>query len=232
MKARLIRGVWLAVAVLAAAALDGAIPADDPVQRQSGGLVARDGLGRMLIVNRQKRVPARTVQMKAEYLSRLLGIRVDVSENAEADATVTVALVEGPDVAVANGRRSGAVDVGTLDEADLARTFNQAFARVATGLFVPEGREMRCGRAEIEAVFAGESFTTRASEEVRRLLPEVGFAPAVVTTYRTACREGWAPEPVNDLQRAIRAEVLAEKERGPTNPILILPPGKVKRLKD
>ena len=224
MKTRLIRGALVVAAALATVALYGTMPTDNPVQRQTGGLVVRDGWGRMVIVNRQKRISARTVQMKAEYLSRLLGIRVDVLGKVEDDATVTIALVEGSDVAVADGRRYGTVDVGTLDETNLARSFNKAFARVATRLFVPEGREMQCGRAEIEAVFAGESFTTRASEEVRRLLPDAGFSPAVVTTYRTACREGWAPEPVNDLQRAIRAEVLAEKERGPTNPILILPP--------
>ena len=42
--------------------------------------------------------------------------------------------------------------------------------------------------------------------------------------YITACREGWAPTPTNDVQKAIWEKVKADKERGPTNPITIPPP--------
>ena len=48
------------------------------------------------------------------------------------------------------------------------------------------------------------------------------------TTYRQACKEGWAEAPTNDTQRAVWEQAKAEKERGPTNPITISPPGKVK----
>ena len=51
-----------------------------------------------------------------------------------------------------------------------------------------------------------------------------GVQSARFTTYRQACREGWAPAPTNDLQKAIWEEVKADKERGPTNPITITPP--------
>ena len=47
-------------------------------------------------------------------------------------------------------------------------------------------------------------------------------------SYRRACEEGWAPAPTNDVQRAIWEQVKADKERGPTNPIKIEPPGKKK----
>ena len=43
--------------------------------------------------------------------------------------------------------------------------------------------------------------------------------------YRVAVQEGWAPPPTNELQKAIFEQVKAEKERGPTNPITIQPPG-------
>ena len=46
------------------------------------------------------------------------------------------------------------------------------------------------------------------------------------TTYRQACKEGWAPAPTNDAQRAVFEKAKAEKERGPTNPITIKPPKK------
>lgn len=44
------------------------------------------------------------------------------------------------------------------------------------------------------------------------------------TTYRQACREGWAPAPTNDVQKAVWEQIKADKERGPTNPITIAPP--------
>ena len=44
--------------------------------------------------------------------------------------------------------------------------------------------------------------------------------------YVTAVREGWAPAPTNEYQKAIWEKVKADKERGPTNPITIKPPSK------
>ena len=34
-------------------------------------------------------------------------------------------------------------------------------------------------------------------------LGALGVVPAETATYRQACREGWAPAPTNDVQRAI-----------------------------
>ena len=53
-----------------------------------------------------------------------------------------------------------------------------------------------------------------------------GLARIQRTTYRAALRQGWAPAPTNEYQRAIWEKVKADKERGPTNPITIKPPKK------
>lgn len=55
-----------------------------------------------------------------------------------------------------------------------------------------------------------------------------GVKPYIQTTYLNACREGWAPAPTNEWQKAIFDQVKADKERGPTNPITIPPPNKKK----
>jgi hypothetical protein len=55
-------------------------------------------------------------------------------------------------------------------------------------------------------------------------LKSLGVTPAEMTTYRKACREGWAPAPTNDIQKAIWEQVKADKERGPTNPLKISMP--------
>jgi len=44
-----------------------------------------------------------------------------------------------------------------------------------------------------------------------------GVTPAVVTTYRKACEEGWAPAPTNEFQKAIFEKVHAT----PTKPMKI-----------
>ena len=51
-----------------------------------------------------------------------------------------------------------------------------------------------------------------------------GLGRVRYTSYRQACREGWAPPPTNDAQRAFFEQMKAEKERGPTKPITIPPP--------
>ena len=180
-------------------------------------------------MNRQSRITQKTVRAKADYLARLLGIRADVTTNATERATVTIFLTDSggapePDTSL------GVVVTDRLPSGDAAaRDFNVAFARVAAALFVPERARTNASRREIEDVFAGETFTMIAVNDVKRLLPHTGFEPAVIATYETACREGWAPVPTNDVQRAIWAKTLDEKERGPTNPIRIEPPNKKKK---
>ena len=56
-------------------------------------------------------------------------------------------------------------------------------------------------------------------------LEKIGVTPAYDKAYYFACKEGWAPQPTNDIQQAIWNRVKERKERGPTNPITIQPPG-------
>ena len=50
--------------------------------------------------------------------------------------------------------------------------------------------------------------------------------PYIESTYRKACREGWAPAPTNDVQKAIWEDINATKERGPANALPIPSPKK------
>ena len=50
-----------------------------------------------------------------------------------------------------------------------------------------------------------------------------GIKTISIATYRTACQQGWAPAPTNDVQRAIWEQVKAEQSEKPTNPIRIVP---------
>ena len=55
---------------------------------------------------------------------------------------------------------------------------------------------------------------------------KIGFKPYRRTTYKRACKEGWAPAPTNEFQKAVWEKVRSEKERGPANPIEIPMPKK------
>lgn len=52
---------------------------------------------------------------------------------------------------------------------------------------------------------------------IKKRLPEIGIKPVRISTYKEACRQGWAPPPTNEYQRAIWV-----KERSvPKNPMKI-----------
>ena len=70
------------------------------------------------------------------------------------------------------------------------------------------------------------SFSPESYTKISTFMKEAGYLTARRDTYYGACLEGWAPAPTNDVQKAIWERVLAEKERGPTNPITIPPPKK------
>ena len=55
-----------------------------------------------------------------------------------------------------------------------------------------------------------------------------GITPLYRVTYKRACKEGWAPAPTNEYQKAIWDQIKSDKERGPTNPITIQPPNEKK----
>lgn len=57
----------------------------------------------------------------------------------------------------------------------------------------------------------------------KKHLKDNGVSSSRFATYRIACREGWAPEPTNDVQRVIWEKTKAEQSEKPTNPIKIKP---------
>ena len=51
------------------------------------------------------------------------------------------------------------------------------------------------------------ALSQEALYHIARMLEQSGITPSTRATYRTACKEGWAPAPTNDVQKAIWAEV-------------------------
>ena len=64
-----------------------------------------------------------------------------------------------------------------------------------------------------------DSYGVEALMTLERMLPYYGVMPWKQATYKKACREGWAPAPTNEYQKAIWDKVHAM----PTEPIKIKP---------
>lgn len=61
-------------------------------------------------------------------------------------------------------------------------------------------------------------------ENTAKALENFGIRPRIITTYWSACKQGWAPQPTNENERAIWNKVKAQKEKGPANGLKITPP--------
>lgn len=207
------------------------------VMRPSGGVLERKGAiptKPIAVVNKQKIVPVSMLEgilwagRRMSHLPLRLG-----AENAP----VKIELVESDDI-------PGLMAV--YPEAYLARVNVRVLAADgAKDEVVAERLRKQIIRAALFALGAGYSpspclaWPVSSVKEldglnVPLLSPEtlthlsamsrLGIREVFFATYRQACREGWAPAPTNDVQKAIWEESQAEKERGPTNPITIPPP--------
>lgn len=221
--------------------------------KKNGGVVIKPGSqqGHVLIVNIQKRVPSGVLELTARLLAKELRIDVkvgtvneDVTSKTAAKAVsamrtqLALFIVDHPDdstsLLIAPENRWGMVNVaplavGATNEVLAARVrkeISRAFAMLAGAM-----------TSQYQASILSPIFQPEALDEKSELrlpydvqsrvissLPSFGITPYIQANYRKACQEGWAPAPTNDFQKAIWEKVKADKERGPTNPILIPPP--------
>lgn len=136
-------------------------------------------------------------------------------------------------------RRWGILNIAPLKaDSPSPEKFKQRFMKVYWGIIA---RTLGAGNSSFPgcvlvpftsmAELDGINATRPCPEPFNKMLDTgkaYGIGTITITTYRRACEEGWAPAPTNDVQRAIWEQVKADKERGPTNPIKIEPPGKKK----
>ena len=222
--------------------------------RRNGGIVRKAGSmkGRIAVVNAQGKVDAAELDKALEPLRKTLrmdialvkGDAVDLATASDAfkkqQANMALFIVEDSSIP------------GTI----LVMPENAWGILNIAPLAVGADREKLCSRVQKETVRAFAYVAGAANSQFSgsvmgpvsglgdldgidtcRLPPDMqarifnyaegfGVKPYIQTTYLNACREGWAPAPTNEFQRAIWEKVKADKERGPTNPITIQPPKK------
>ncbi len=82
-----------------------------------------------------------------------------------------------------------------------------------------EGCMLRPVRSMQELDELPNALSQEALYHISHSLEKAGITPSTRASYRTACKEGWAPAPTNDVQKAIWDTVHAL----PTEPIKIKP---------
>ena len=217
-----------------------------------GGLVFKETSGPHLrLVNAQGRVPQAEFDSFARDLTTSVSLpwdAVGVTATADGQAAARAALADGaagvvvvydspdaPALLVAPEEGWSAVNVAKLVEGNplppvFAARFRKEVWRAAAwavgggnSSFQPcllRGVSSMKDLDAIPLLQPGPEPNNKMIDEAHRR----GVQSARFASYRQACREGWAPPPTNDVQKAIWEQVKSDKERGPTNPITIPPP--------
>ncbi len=214
--------------------------------QRTGGWVRKPGTGRgkCVFVNTQQKIPAAPIAQAAADISKL--IRVDVECVEGKPVTVQTAsmgvLMSGgqaavfivddaalPPLLVAPESRWAMVNAAALtadkaSDATIAsrtiRECNRAFAQLlgASNSSVPAGCVLRPVNSlrDLDALTV-DGFCPEPIERILEHLETLGVKPYVASIYRTACIQGWAPPPTNDVQKAIWDKAHAV----PANPMKI-----------
>lgn len=219
------------------------------VIERTGGFLERPSKtkGRVVFVNTQKTVTIDEIAPVAAQLSRTLHVKVELVpgapvsiEKAKAsfssfqDAKAAIFIVENAEyqdpVLVSPEGRWAIVNVAPLS-ADKAK---QPYIAARTRKEMARAFSMLCGAFDSTYSDSLMGTVSKPTEldaftdfmppmdvvgRVRKYLVKIGVPTQSLVSYRTACKEGWAPPPTNDIQKVVWDNVHAL----PTEPIKIKP---------
>ena len=205
-------------------------------ERKSGGTIrkANSARGAVLVVNAQDKVsradldPAlqhidETVHPILEYKEakevKVANPRDDIARLGGKVGVVVVDVADSPALTVAPEEGWAVVNVRPLAAdnpsadvlaARVRKEILRGFALAGGCSFMARGqivvREGVHTAKDLDSVSI-EEYGVDVQMALGRLLPSYGVIPWTQTTYRKACREGWAPPPTNDIQRAVWEKV-------------------------
>lgn len=200
---------------------------------------------KVVVVNEQERVPAHIIDKAREKWHSMVWLHSDYMQNtkekvlADSDCALAVCIVDKPGSDVILVSPEGRwVELNTAalatDNPD-AKTLEK---RVGKEMWRALAYGMGVGNERMPSILnfisslkeldeneydepSPDAFNAIIYAAAKRNMARVRY-----TSYRQACIEGWAPAPTNDAQRAFFEQAKADKERGPTKPIVIPPPRK------
>jgi len=190
---------------------------------RAGGEVVRPGTftGKIAIISQQSKLPDADCAAVAKILAKLT--QCNIVAEADEKATIRLYLIDAPNEPVmllAPEDHWGKLNVARMVD-DLPGV------RAKEKFFVPRTRKMIIKALSIlmgggSSQFPGNIMNVATMRELDQCqenvpvdmvdnyttyLKAIGVKPAEKTTYRKACREGWAPPPTNDVQRTIWNQV-------------------------
>ena len=222
---------------------------ENPMLKLTGGYILRPGMkqGEVSFLNAQKAVPSSEFKPIAARLGKMLhlnftvkdveagGGRGEFAELLKKDsAQFAVFIVDDPGnddaLVILPESRYAIVNVSPLradggEGAFLAARAKKeavrAFFFVAGGASMPSEGNLMSAFPHIRDLdnVPADAFPVEIVGRVGEYLPKMGCETKAFSTYRRACKEGWAPPPTNDYQKAIWDKVHAL----PTEPIKIKP---------
>ena len=202
--------------------------------------------GKVYIVNTQTMLPESVITTAAASIRRTLQLAVDVidgkASKPEEKRPVLITLSESSDDAtllVAPEQCRAFINVRALSadtpksEVLADRAQKEIWRALAIILGASNSNVQPCVMRQINSLEDLDAVAVKVPcpepfPMMGMVANHLGLSRVMRATYRKACEEGWAPAPTNDVQKAIWERVKADKERGPTNPILILPPNQKK----
>lgn len=220
----------------------------DMIIEKMGGYVQRPDLksGKVVFVNAQKRVKGEEINAVVDSLNRAIHTKMTVetsegvalntikSDMTKRGATVAVFVIESNECenislispeghwAIVNVAALGADGVGDVfvsarTRKEIVRTFTTLLGATASNynedLLLPISKI-----GDLDKI-SNEKPPMDVMGRVRKHLDLLEIETRQDATYLVACKEGWAPSPTNDIQRAIWEKINAK----PANPIKIRP---------
>lgn len=213
------------------------------VEASHGGKVRNtvNQRGRIVVLNAQKEVSVSQISEPMAKLASFLKIAIDVQNAESADPMKARAIKElnganalllvvscdkcsepmmiAPDGgwAVVNVKALGDKNI----DARLRKEIVRAFAYLCGGIKSQYAEPMTAAITDIRQLDLVEQ--AQLPVDVLMRIPEylktLGVTQYQEASYRTACKQGWAPAPTNDVQKAIWNEVHSI----PTKPLTIAP---------
>lgn len=214
----------------------------------AGGIVRKtEGKGRIVYANLQQTVDTKDIEKTMNVLGKYLRVRIDTLDAKAEDVTdvnkyllgndakavvIVVDNATDPAILVAPEDKWAKVNIGKFKDKNVKSRTQMELLRAFCYLCGGIGSEYNnplTGFIGNPTQLDDSPIAELPIDVINRCSPylkQLGVIPYIESTYRKACREGWAPAPTNDVQKAIWEDINATKERGPANALPIPSPKK------
>ncbi len=209
------------------------------IYKRTGGKLKVPGSqqGRIVYVNCQKSAPADLIQEHAAFFAKELKMQVDVVDGVfdlakpNVQGNTSLFIVDDPKLPmslVAPESKWAVINIAPL-KTDKEQFFKARVKKELTRVFCylngavasqyPMALTECVSKPEDLDKYMDERLPFDIMQRFATYLAGGGVTPYRLMTYKKACQEGWAPQPTNDIQKAIWDDV----HQLPTKPLKIEP---------